>query len=321
MRLLSLIAILLFFSVLPITGQTTSNIVTITVDGYSYMGEEETIKVAKERAMKDAERKAVEEGTGLYVEAYSKVHNYMTVEDDIKSLAAGYIVSKKVLLDTLEATPLRYHVRIVAEVKCGDLEQLAETPKTEEPAARMSKPLSVQFTLLAERKLPNGGWEETLLTDGGELKMHDKLQLHLLPKTDGYLYLLLYDSQNKATLLFPGKERAANHQVKRGAEVRIPGPESFYELNSPPGDKTLILIVSPHPLARLQWLLERMEKSGEIPNPTALAKAIRARSVSRTTAGSKVGFALSSGKRVEKAGEVLMGRGTLVRKLTFRVVE
>ena len=321
MRPIFLTAILLFFSVLPISGQTTSNIVTVTVDGYSYMGEEETIKVAKERAMKDAERKAVEEGTGLYVEAYSKVHNYMTVEDDIKSLAAGYIVSKKVLLDTLEATPLRYHVRILAEVKCGDLEQLAETPKTEEPAARMSKPLGVQFTLIAERKLRNGGWEEIALSDGGELKTRDKLQLHLLPKTDGYLFLLLYDAQGKASLLFPGREKGSNHLVKRDTEVRIPGPMSSYDLGSEPGHRTIILIVSPHPLARLQWLLERMEKSGEIPNPTALAKAIRARTVARTTAGSKVGFALSDGKRVEKVGEVLMGRGTLVRKLSFRVLE
>ncbi len=320
MRPIVLTSILFFFSVLTAMSQTTSNIVSVTVDGYSYMGEEETIKVAKERAMKDAERKAVEEGTGLYLEAYSKIHNYMTVEDDIKSLAAGYIVSKKVLLDTLEATPLRYHVRILAEVKCGDLEKLADTQKTAEPAPRKMRPLSVQFTLVAERMLPTGDWEEVVLQDGGTLKSHDKFQLHLQPSMDGYLYLLLYDSHGKASLLFPRKNTSADYLVKKGTEIRIPGPTSFYEVDSSPGNKTIFLIASLHPLDRLQWLLERMEKSGEIPNPTALAKILRARSVLRKTSGSKVAFALSDGKRADQAGEVLMGHGTLVRKLSFRVV-
>lgn len=172
-----------------------------------------TLKVAKERAPKDAERKAIEQGTGIYLESYSKVHNAMMVEDEIKSLAAGYITNKKVLVDELESNPPRYHVCIEAEVKCGDLAKLIADRRAREETQQ--HPLSVEFAVVAERRLADGGWAEVLIKDGGELKSFDKFQIHFQPNADCYVYLPFYDSAGKASLLFPSKVMGTNNFVKR----------------------------------------------------------------------------------------------------------
>lgn len=297
-------------------AQAPSNFIKVTADGFSYLGEEETIKVAKERATRDAERKAIEQGTGIYLESYSKVHNAMMVEDEIKALAAGYITNKKVLDDALECNPPRYHVRIEAEVKCGDLNKLIAAKKAEDEAQQ--QPLSVQFAVVAERKMADGSWGEVLVKDGGELKSSDKFQIHVQPNSNCYVYLLFYDSAGKASLLFPSKVMGMNNFVRRDTEVRAPGRELFYELDRVTGVETVYLIASAQPLADMDWLLEKMEKAGEeSPYAAALEKSIQARGIARISAGNRVSFALSDGTRVEKVAEVVMGRGAVVRKLSF----
>jgi len=319
MHTMKLILVGLFFLALESFGQTTSNIIKVTVDGYSYLGEEETIKLAKERAMKDAERKAIEQGTGLYLESYSKMHNFMLIEDEMKSLAAGYITSKKVLVDELESNPPRYHVRLEADVKCGDLDRLMAARKAEEKAKE--QPLSVEFAVVAERRLADGSWGEVLVKDGGELKSFDKFQIHFQPSADCYIYLLFYDSQGKASLLFPSEVMGTNNFVKKGTEIRAPGPNLFYELDTVTGIETVYLIASAQPMADVDWLLEKMEKAGgEAQYAAAIEKSLQARGIGRITAGKKASFSLSDGKRVEKVTEVVMGKGAVVRKLSFRHV-
>lgn len=297
-------------------AQPPSNIVKVTADGYSYLGEDDTMKQAKERAMKDAERKAIEQGTGVYLESYSKVNLNFLVDDEIKTLAAGYLTNKKVLIDQLESDPPRYHVQIEAEVKCADLDRLIAARKAEEQPQQPA--LSVEFAVVAERKLADGSWGEVLVKNSGELKSFDKFQVHLQPNGDCYLYLLFYDSQGKATLLFPGKVMGMNNFVKKDTEVRAPGKDLFYELDTVPGMETVYLIASAQPMADIDWLLEKMEKAGaDSLYATTLEKSIQTRGIGRITEGKKASFSLSDGQRVEKVTDVVMGRGAVVRKLSF----
>lgn len=221
-------------------GQAPSNIVKVTADGYSYLGENDTVKQAKERAMNDAERKAIEQGTGVYLESYSKVNMNVLIDDEIKSLAAGYLTNKKVLIDQLESDPPRYHIQIEAEVKCADLEKLMHARTEQEKVSQ--QPLSVEFAVVAERKLADGSWGDVLMKDGGELKSFDKFQIHFQPSADCYIYLLFYDSQGKASLLFPSEVMGKNNFVKKDTEVRAPGRDMFYELDTVTGIETVYLI-------------------------------------------------------------------------------
>lgn len=316
MRNTKVLSIIILLSSSIIWAQAISNLVKVTADGYSYLGEDDTIKQAKERAMKDAERKAIEQGTGVYLESYSKVNLNVLIDDEIKSLAAGYLTNKKVLIDQLESEPPRYHVQIEAEVKCADLDKLIAARKAEEKAQQ--QPLSVEFAVVAERKLADGSWGEVLVKDGGELKSFDKFQVHFQPNTDCYIYLLFYDSQGKASQLFPSEVMGKNNFVKKDTEVRAPGRDLFYELDTATGIETVYLIASTQPMADMDWLLEKMEQAGgEAQYASALEKTIQARGIGRVTAGKKASFSLSDGKRVEKVTDVVKGKGAVVRKLSF----
>jgi len=300
-----------------IWAQAPVNLVTVTADGYSYLGENDTMKQAKERAMQDAERKAIEQGTGVYLESYSKVNLNVLLDDEIKSLAAGYLTNKKVLIDQLESDPPRYHVQIEADVKCADLDKLFAARQAEEERPQQPA-LAVEFAVVAERKLADGSWGEVLVKDNGELKSFDKFQVLLQPSTDCYLYLLFYDSQGKATLLFPSEVMGMNNFVKKDTEVRAPGRDLFYELDTATGRETVYLIAAAQPMADVDWLLEKMEQAGaDSLHAARLAKTIQTRGISRITEGKKASFSLSDGKRVEKVTEVVMGKGAVVRKLSF----
>jgi hypothetical protein len=309
---------LIFSSILSIRifAQTDPNLVTVTVDGYSYLGEDETLQQAKQRAIQDAERNAVEKGTGIHVESFSRVNQNMLIDDEILTVAGGYISDKKVLVDRLEAEPPRYHIQIEAEVKCGDLEKLIAAKKAEQKSERLT--LAVDFAVVAERKLADGTWGELNVRDGGEMKSFDKFQVLLKPHTDCHAYLLFYDSSGKASLLFPSKEPGGSAFLKMGTEAKIPGDGLYFELDDKPGLETLYLLASPAPLADVEWLLEKMEKAGmDSSVNAALSRSIATRGISRIVPGAKAAFTLTGGKTVEKVTELVMGKGSLMRKLGF----
>jgi hypothetical protein len=316
MRLRSVILILsLVFTRLQ--SQPVKQSVTVTADGYSYLGEDETLRQAKLSAMQDAERNAVEKGTGVYVESFSSVNQSVLMDDEILAVAGGYLSGKKVLIDRLEAEPPRYHVQIEAEVKCGDLQKLMEAKKAEKKAEKQI--LSVDFACVAERLLADGTWGEINVLDGGELRSFDKFQIHIQPRSDCHAYLILYDSSGKASLLFPTKETGGSAFLKRGIEKKVPGKNMFYELDDKTGVETLYLLASPVALADVEWLLEKMGKAGtDTTVGSALTRSLTTRGIGRIVPGAKADFILTGGAKVEKVTETVTGRGTFVKKLGFR---
>ena len=127
-RLATIMLALLAFS-LTIPGNTLladEQTVSVVADGYSYLGDNDTIKIARERALAEAERNAVEQGSYSYLESQTTVKNYQVTTDEIKSQVRGIIVNKKILVDEMEKETLRYHVRLEAQVKYGDLNTIQE---------------------------------------------------------------------------------------------------------------------------------------------------------------------------------------------------
>jgi hypothetical protein len=240
----------------------------------------------------------------------------MIVDDEILTVADGYISDKKILTDRLEADPPRYHVQIEAEVKCGDLKKLVEAKKAEQNSS--SRTLAVDFAVMAERKLADGSWGEINVADGGEMKSFDKFQILMRPHTDCHAYLLFYDSSGKASLLFPSRQADGGAFMKKGTETRVPGEGLYFELDENTGMETLYLLASPVPLADVEWLLEKMGKAGtDSSADAALNRSIATRGIARIVPGSKAAFTLTGGKTVEKVTEILTGEGSLMRKLSF----
>ena len=113
----------------PATLLANDKTVTVVADGYSYLGDNDTIKTARERALAEAKRSAIEQGSYSYLESQTTVMNYQVTTDEIKSQVKGVIVNKKILVDGMEKATLRYHVRLEAQVKYAYLSAIPEQHK------------------------------------------------------------------------------------------------------------------------------------------------------------------------------------------------
>jgi hypothetical protein len=314
MKIHSLILLALALAGQMVSGQHVDQVVKVTVDGYAYMGDTDTIQAAKERAMKDAERKAVEQGTGVYIESYTKVHNYMTVEDDIKSMATGYISSKKVLIDALENNPPRYHVQIEADVKCGDLEQLIEAKKQE--VKTEATQVGFSYEIQVQSKGTDGSWKSTALQDGAIIRSGDRLQAIIRPDNDCYLLMLVATSKNKMIRLLPlkGQDKAF---VQAGNEVYVPGKDQYQTVESGnAGAAAIHLFVSSQPMTHLTWLMERLEKSGSETDWQTFRNFMQSRL--RNQSGKRPLLASRNARRSRLANHDA-GSGLVVKSIRFQL--
>ncbi|OGC06181.1 hypothetical protein A2V82_11925 [candidate division KSB1 bacterium RBG_16_48_16] len=83
------------------------------------------VAAARDRAIDDALRKAVEQTLGTYIDSQTRVQNYMVVEDRILSWSRGY-VSNYQITSELKKTPELYEVRMLATVNTSDLQRDAD---------------------------------------------------------------------------------------------------------------------------------------------------------------------------------------------------
>ena len=308
------IGFLLWLGATVCSAQEPAALVKVTVDGLAYMGDTDTMQAAKERAMKDAERKAVEQGTGLYIESYSRVHNYMTVEDEIKSMAAGYIVSKKVLIDAMETDPPRYHVQIEADVKCGDLSKL--TADVQEEQKTKTVPASYVFQMTFESKSADGSWQAKQVRNGEIVRVGDRLQLEMQPANACHLIMVLENGQGRIERLFPATGQMDN-QVQAGQSVRAPVDPPWRVFDEQDiGRTTVYLFAAQHNPMQLNWLLEKAEHGGSETDIQAFKKLVQALQ-KRQTALRRSSPVHRGERRNLRSGEKVAGSGILVK--AFRV--
>ena len=80
---------------------------------------------ARDRAIDDALRKAVEQSLGTYIDSQTKVENFMLVEDRILSWSKGY-VSRYSIVSEGKSTPEMYQATIDATVDISNLQNDAQ---------------------------------------------------------------------------------------------------------------------------------------------------------------------------------------------------
>ncbi|MBN2410457.1 hypothetical protein JXQ31_02120 [candidate division KSB1 bacterium] len=94
----------------------TQQVQSIGVGGIMY----NDVGAARDRAIDDALRKAVEQTLGTYIDAQTKVENYMVVEDRILNWSRGYVKNYQILSEG-KKTPESYEVVIQATVDMTNL--------------------------------------------------------------------------------------------------------------------------------------------------------------------------------------------------------
>uniref|UniRef100_A0A7C4CBN3 Flagellar assembly protein T N-terminal domain-containing protein n=1 Tax=candidate division WOR-3 bacterium TaxID=2052148 RepID=A0A7C4CBN3_UNCW3 len=76
--------------------------------------------IARDQALKDALRKAVEQGVGTYVNSETRVQNFQLLSDRIYSQASGYVSSYRIISESRESNLFRVAIR--AKVKLDRIE-------------------------------------------------------------------------------------------------------------------------------------------------------------------------------------------------------
>ncbi len=84
--------------------------------------------VARDRAIEDALRRAVEQALGTFISSETIVENYQLIQDRILSRAGGYVAGYRIVSEGIEDG--LYRVRILARVRKGELQNDAEAIRT-----------------------------------------------------------------------------------------------------------------------------------------------------------------------------------------------
>jgi len=98
-------------------GSSGASVVQVIGAGSITYGD---VAAARDRAIADAQRKAVEQCLGTFIDAQTKVENYMVVEDRILNWTRGYVQNYRIMSE-YKKTPELYEVQMEATVDMADL--------------------------------------------------------------------------------------------------------------------------------------------------------------------------------------------------------
>lgn len=124
-------------------------------------------------------------------------------------------------------------------------------------------PLSLSYNLFCRR-----GSQDVRLTDGSVVHSGDHFKIHLQASSDCYTYVLLLDSQGKASLLFPHARIPCGNAMKGGVTYEIPPPNApadsqWYIFDQNPGTEQFFILASYEPISQMDNLLKQIEHPGD----------------------------------------------------------
>ncbi len=183
-------------------------------------------------------------------------------------------------------------------------------------------PIALTINLIGQRKEADGSYIEVLMHEGSVLHSHDNFQVHLETSRYAYVYILLYDSQGKASQLFPDPKIEQPGFVPGLRQIVIPDDDSWFWLDENTGTETVYVLASEKPMADIRGLLARMESVDDAGQKRASQEikeriAVMQRGVGGITKGQAATYTLSDGKKIQKVTEVVTGTGSVVRAMSF----
>jgi hypothetical protein len=106
--------------VFPLRAAQAEEVKEIMVEGVGVVIQDDQ-SMARDRAIEDALRKAVEQAVGTLVESETRVRNYQILSDDIYSRSTGYVQSYQIVNELLSENILK--ITIKAFVSIGSLSE------------------------------------------------------------------------------------------------------------------------------------------------------------------------------------------------------
>jgi CHAT domain-containing protein len=194
--------------------------------------------------------------------------------------------------------------------------------KKDLPQPVVAAPLTLSMNIVGQRKETDGSYTEVLVNEGSVLRSYDNFQVHLETNRPAYVYILLYDSQDKASQLFPDPKIDQRGFLEQGRKVVVPSRDLWFWLDEHTGTETIYVLTSEKPMSDIQGLLAKMEAVDDA-GKKRVAQEIKQRiatvqrGVGGITKGHTVTYTLSDGKKIQKVTEVVTGTESLVRAVSF----
>ena len=131
-RLLVMLSLLVLAAAYTAAAQESR---TVAAEGVA-MVQQGALDIARDAAVEDAQKRAVEQAIGILIDSQTQVENYQVISDKILSQTKGYIKRYSIAGEVNEGSLLR--VRINAEVALGKL--VTTSPPSASSSARCTSP-------------------------------------------------------------------------------------------------------------------------------------------------------------------------------------
>lgn len=280
-------------------------------------------------ALEDAKRDALDKA-GTIIQASSKVSMYQLTENEINSFAAGLVKVLEKNINTQYDSVLKVlKTRAVIKAEIDNRTVLegiesftsADSSLKELRAKKQDTggKLQFEFSLIGRKKAPDGSLEEVPIGDDSPLNAGDLFQIKFKASRDSYVYVINIDSRGRVFPAFPNNEKGIlDNHLAAGEQYTLPAPGLYYQLDDNPGPETLYFIGSLEPMRDISFIVENISQSGGKGDDSQALRGLldtrsTARGISRITESSD-----SDGILADKAGKILEGYGSLVRKTIFR---
>ena len=199
-------------------------------------------------------------------------------------------------------------------------QELALLTKPAPPVVAES--LQFKINIIGQRKEPDGNYSEVFINEGSALRSRDNFQVHLEASRPAYVYILIYDSEDRASQLFPDPKIEHSGVVEAGKSLIVPGPGSWFWLDDSAGTETIYVLASEKPMTDIRVLLARIQTADDKGQQRASQEikeriAFMQRGVGGITKGQAVTYTLSDGKKIQKVTDVVTGTGSVVRAVSF----
>ena len=194
--------------------------------------------------------------------------------------------------------------------------------KKDLPQPAVAAPLTLGMNIIGQRKEADGSYTEVLVNEGSVLHSYDNFQVHLETNRPAYVYILLYDSQERASQLFPDPKIDQRGFLEQGRKVVVPARDLWFWLDENTGTETIYVLTSEKPMSDIQGLLAKMEIVDDA-SKNRVAQEIKQhiatvqRGVGGITKGQAVTYTLSDGKKIQKVTEIVTGTESVVRAVSF----
>ncbi len=145
-RFTKLLLVVSLLSMVSVSSAQAEETKTVTADGVAAV-QQGAVDIARDAAIEDAQKKAVEQAIGVFIDSQTQVENFQLISDNILAQTKGYIKRYNLVDERVDGALLR--VRITAEVALGKLSD--DLSAIGILMARMHKPRTM--ILIAEQNI------------------------------------------------------------------------------------------------------------------------------------------------------------------------